>query len=402
MIGERLRQARLGAGLSMDALVARMGHFLTKQAISKYETGKSIPGAEALVRLADALGVKTGYFLEEPKVQVEFIAYRKHTRLPKAEADRLQARITDHLEQYCRLAGLFATSNGKSEWYKAANVPKHKQAKSPEDAEKIAKELRDAWKIGMDPIENVVETLEDHAAAVLALDADGRFDGISAWATILDGGRDKIPVLVTNAGMSGDRQRFNLAHELGHLVIKQGSTKEDEDIAHRFAAAFLVPDEAAYKELGRSRSRIEFDELLLLKHKYGLSMQAWLRRAKELGIISPSWYKNTLVSFRKRGWHKREPGEQIAPEKPLRFKQLVLRAMAEGIISREQAEVLNPGVVSLGGRSQEVTSKHKNIAAMPIEERRKLLEAAAERAAHDYGADKELTAFTDLDWAVND
>lgn len=400
MIGERLKQARLGAGLSMDALVAKMDHFLTKQAISKYETGKSVPGSDVLVRLADALGVKTSYFMQEPKVEVEFIAYRKHSRLPKAEANRLQVQITDHLEHYYWLASLFP-AGGKLERRATVGVPKARQAKSVDDAEKIAKELRGDWKLGLDPIENLAETLEDHAAAVLALDADERFDGHSAWATVLGDDRRKVPVLVTNAAMPGDRQRFNLAHELGHLVIKQKQTKEDEEIAHRFAAAFLVPDEAAYKELGRSRSRIEFDELLLLKHKYGLSMQAWLRRAKDLGIISPSWYKNTVVIFRKRGWHKQEPGKQVAPEKPLRFKQLVLRAMAEGIISRERAEELNPGVVSLNGKEGEMT-KAKKIAALSLDERRKLLEAAAERAAHAYETDKELTTFTELDGAVDD
>ena len=400
MIGERLKQARLGAGLSMEALVAKMDHFLTKQAISKYETGKSVPGSEVLVRLADALGVKTSYFMQEPKVKVEFIAYRKHSRLPKAEANRLQVQITDHLEHYCWLASLFPV-DGKLERRATVGVPKARQAKSVDDVEKIAKELREDWKIGLDPIENLAETLEDHAAAVLALDADERFDGHSAWATILGDDGRKVPVLVTNAAMSGDRQRFNLAHELGHLVIKQKQTKEDEEIAHRFAAAFLVPDEAAYKELGRSRSRIEFDELLLLKHKYGLSMQAWLRRAKDLGIISPSWYKNTVVIFRKRKWHRQEPGKQVAPEQPLRFKQLVLRAMAEGIISRERAEELNPGVVSLNGKEGEM-AKAKKIAALSLDERRKLIEAAAERAAHEYETDKELTAFTELDGAVND
>ena len=401
MIGERLKQARLGAGLSMDALVAKMDHFLTKQAISKYETGKSVPGSEVLVRLAEVLGVKTGYFMQQPKVNVEFIAYRKHSRLPKAEANRLQVRITNHLEHYCWLAALFPASDGKSVRRAAIGIPKPRLAKSVEDAERIAKELRDEWKIGMDPIENMVETLEDHASAVLALDADERFDGISAWATVHGDEGRMVPVLVTNAGMSGDRQRFNLAHELGHLIIKQRSAKEDEDTAHRFAAALLVPDEAAYKELGRSRSRIEFDELLLLKHKYGLSMQAWLRRAKDLEIISPSWYKNTIVIFRKRRWHKHEPGKQVAPEQPLRFKQLVLRAMAEGIISRERAEELNPGVVSLNGKEGEMT-KAKKIAALSLDERRKLLEVAAERAAHEYETDKELTVFTELDGAVND
>lgn len=385
----------------MDALVAKMNHFLTKQAISKYETGKSVPGSEVLVRLAEVLNVKTSYFMQQPKVNVEFIAYRKHSRLPKAEAGRLQVQITNHLEYYCWLAALFPASDGKPERRTAVSIPKPRQAKSVEDAEKIAKELREEWKIGLDPIENLAETLEDHAAAVLALDADERFDGNAAWATVLSDDVRKIPVLVTNAAMSGDRQRFNLAHELGHLAIKQKQTKEDEDIAHRFAAAFLVPDEAAYKELGQARSRIEFDELLLLKHKYGLSMQAWLRRAKDLGIITPSWYKNTVVIFRKRRWHKHEPGKQVAPERPLRFRQLVLRAMAEGIISRERAEELNPGVVSLNGKEGEMTKANK-IAALSLNERRKLLEVAAERAAHEYETDKELTAFTELDAAIND
>jgi Zn-dependent peptidase ImmA (M78 family)/DNA-binding XRE family transcriptional regulator len=401
MIGERLKKARLGAGLSMDQLVARMDHFLTKQAISKYETGKSVPSPEVLVRLAQVLGVKTSYFMQEPKVGVEFIAYRKHSRLPKAESSRLQARISNYLENYHSLATLFPVPERKTGRHGTISIPKRWQAKSVEDAERIARELRGDWEIGLDPIENLVETLEDHDAAVLTLDADERFDGISAWAMVRDGDEQKIPVLVTNAGMPGDRQRFNLAHELGHLVIKPKQTKEDEDTAHRFAAAFLVPDDAAYKELGRSRSRIEFDELLLLKHKYGMSMQAWLRRARDLEIISFNWYKNTLVTFRKHGWHKHEPGERVESEQPIRFRQYVLRAMAEGIISRERAEELSPAIVSINDREDKM-SKTRKIAALPPAERRKLLEAAAERAAHEYETDKELTTFNDLDWAVND
>lgn len=400
MIGLRLKQARLGAGLSMDALVAKMDHYVTKQAISKYEMGKNVPSAEVLVRLADALGVKTSYFLQEPKARVEFIAYRKHSRLPTGEASRLRVHITDHVEHYCWLASLFPLPEGRQH-DATVHLPNPRQVKSVDEVERVAKDLRNEWELGLDPIENMVGALEDHAAVVLALDADERFDGISAWAKILADEEREIPVLITNAAMSGDRQRFNLAHELGHLVVRPKSEKEGEEIAHRFAAAFLVPDEAAYNELGLSRSRIDFDELLLLKHKYGMSMQGWLRRAEDLGIITSSWYKNTIVIFRRRGWHKREPGKQVAPEQPLRFKQLVLRAMAEGIISRERAEELNPGLVSLDGKEGEM-AKAKKIAALPLDERRRLLEAGAERAAYDYETDKELTAFTELDGLADD
>lgn len=75
--------------------------------------------------------------------------------------------------------------------------------------------------------------------------------------------------------------------------------------------------------------------------------------------------------------------------------------MAEGVISRERAEELSPGIVSIDGKEERM-AKAKKIARLPLDERRKLLEAAAERAAHDYETDKELTAFTELDWSVND
>ncbi|MBI4833019.1 MAG: helix-turn-helix transcriptional regulator, partial [Candidatus Lindowbacteria bacterium] len=57
MIGERIRQTRMARGLSMDELALRMGHFVTKQAISKYETGKVTPNPETLIRISKALGV---------------------------------------------------------------------------------------------------------------------------------------------------------------------------------------------------------------------------------------------------------------------------------------------------------------------------------------------------------
>lgn len=400
MIGERLKQARLGAGLSMDALVARMDHALTKQAISKYETGKSVPRPDVLLRLAGVLGVRTSYFMEEPQVAVELIAYRKHARLPRAEENRLRGRIMDHLERFVWLIDLFP-SDRDAERGSTLGARKPSQVTSFGDAEKVAKELRNEWSVGLDAIDNLTEMLEDHGAAVLALDADERFACHSAWMTVLYGHERRIPVFVCNAVMPGDRQRFSLAHELGHLVVKQRQTKEDEEIAHRFAAAFLVPDEAAYHELGRSRSRIELDELLLLKHKYGFSMQAWLRRARDLGIVTPSWYKNAIVAFRKRGWHKREPGTKVPAERPSRFKQLVLRAVAEGIISRERAEELQAGAMSLSREEQDMPET-KKIAARPLEERRKLLEAAAKNALRDYQVDKDLTAFTQLDGAMGD
>jgi len=80
--------------------------------------------------------------------------------------------------------------------------------------------------------------------------------------------------------------------------------------------------------------------LHLLKHKYGLSMQAWVYRAKDLGILSESSATRLFRQFRQKGWHRLEPGDQIPPEEPKRMKRLVLRALAEDVVSESRAAEL--------------------------------------------------------------
>jgi len=138
----------------------------------------------------------------------------------------------------------------------------------------------------------------------------------------------------------GDRQRFNLAHELGHLVLRIVGELIEERAVNRFAGAFLVPSEAAIQELGARRKALSYSELYLLKHRYGMSMQAWVYRAKDLGIISQSAARAHFADFRRMGWHRKEPGEQLDPEEPKRFERLVHRALAEDLISRSRAEEL--------------------------------------------------------------
>jgi hypothetical protein len=74
-------------------------------------------------------------------------------------------------------------------------------------------------------------------------------------------------------------------------------------------------------------------EFELLKHKYGLSMQAWIYRAKDLGIISSALAERYFKRFRQNRWNRNEPGKAYLPEKPQRMERLIYRALAEDIIS---------------------------------------------------------------------
>ena len=138
----------------------------------------------------------------------------------------------------------------------------------------------------------------------------------------------------------GDRQRLLLAHELGHFVLGDDSSADDgEAVAHRFAAAFLVPAGAARRELGEARSNVTTAEWALLKRKYGFSMQAWIRRFEELGILRPAAAKAALAASRSAGWENTEPVD-VPFEEPQRMLRLALRAWAEGIVSESRAAEL--------------------------------------------------------------
>jgi len=156
-----------------------------------------------------------------------------------------------------------------------------------DDVENAAKSLRKRWGLGVVPLESVIELVEDKGGIViLSSSAEGEFDGLCGWANEL------YPVIVSSGAVSADRRRFSGAHELGHLLLETSgfSDKEQEMMANRFAAAFIVPSEAAILELGRQRRNLSLDELALLKAKYGLSIQAWIYRALDLGIIARSQF----------------------------------------------------------------------------------------------------------------
>ncbi len=165
------------------------------------------------------------------------------------------------------------------------------------------------------------------------IDGEDGFDG----CTFRSNG---APVIVVRKDIPGDRQRFSIAHELGHILLDVNEELE-EKAAHRFAGAFLFPQSMAFMELGEHRTQISLSELDLLKNKYGISMQAILHRAKDLNIIHANYYRIFCKYFSQMGYRKQEPGEPLASEQPVRMQQLLLRLIAEDIITQSKAEELN-------------------------------------------------------------
>lgn len=332
MIGERIKQARTAAGLSLRELADKAE--ISAMAISKHETGKSTPSSGALLSLSKALGVPVEYFLRTERVELEEVEYRKHTKLPKKLLRQIEGDVIEQVERYLELEHIFPTLPIKP--FKIPDgVPERINDYS--EIENVADRVRESWDLGTNPIPELTDTLEEHGIKVFHsnLFHGDRFDGLAATV-------NGMPIIVVGANWPGDRQRFTLAHELGHLLLKGrlGEGLNEETASNRFAGAFLVAKSEAFKELGNRRRWLEPQELCVLKKVYGLSMGGWLHRANDLGILADVHYQGLARLFRSKGWHKKEPCDEYPREKTQLFTQMVYHALAEDLISESKAAEL--------------------------------------------------------------
>ncbi|MBS3821662.1 MAG: ImmA/IrrE family metallo-endopeptidase [Phycisphaerae bacterium] len=389
-VAQRLREARIAAGMTQDEVIAaldRVGATLTKAGLSKYERGGSVPKAPMLRSLARVLDVRTDYFFHEPQFTVTWLAFRKVATLGKKRQERVKLEAAKKVEVILTLVqALHAETDSATESVEPTRV------KDADDVETAAEQLRRAWRLGEQPIDSVTDTIETHGGIVAEAD-DGEtpdFDGLSGWAN------DRVPVTVVSKQTPDDRRRFSLAHELGHLFMECGGidAKTEERWAHRFAAAFLVPRRVVHQELGERRRRLNFNELAILKLKHGLSMQAWIYRAHDLGIIDDRHKRTLFTDFSARGWRRDEPVQYEGREQPQRLKQLAARAFAEGVITQERAEQLCPGVTQELTETTSATAESldpRNLRKLPRADRDRLLKQAAELIHDEYRGQGDLS-----------
>ena len=327
-----MKRARAASGLSMKALGDQVG--VSANMIKKYEHDESMPSSGVLIKLARTLDVRSEYFFRSGNIKLTRVEYRKRSNTPKSLLKRIEADVLEQAERWQELANLWprfpiSTFSG------ITSLPA--RLDDLEQVEKVAERVRVAWKLGMNPIPDLIDLFESHGVLVIITEVDERakFSGLQALVA-------EQPVVVISANWPGDHQRFTLAHELGHLILHKrlGSTLDEEKACHRFAGAFLLPAVSIRLQLGKKRHDLELYELYLLKHEFGLSMQACLYRAADLGIINEPTCKRLFKFFSSQGWRKKEPGKACPSERAVLFKKLVHRALGEGIISEPKAAEL--------------------------------------------------------------
>ena len=311
--GERIIQARELRGLKQDELAEKVG--VSQSAIARIENGTLIPSAELLKSISNETGFLNSFFEQEP---IEFPSGTLNFR-----SNLLSSKEETKVYQYAKLFYEQAR-----EMAKELRLPPNRLSQlDDEDPVKAAAVVRASLGLSPDmPIKNLVKTIEKNGIIVFLLPLMlPKLDAFSTWVE-LDCNR---PAIAITLGRPTDRLRFSIAHEIGHLVLHRkikGTVRTAEQAADAFAASFLLPESSMRRDLVEP---ISLTSVARLKPKWGVSMQALVYRARELGIITERQYRYLFQQISARGWKKDEPDNlDLQPEKPE-----LIRKMAEALFN---------------------------------------------------------------------
>ena len=333
MFSERLKVARRRTGLSLRELSSAMGGIVSAQAIGKYERAEMMPSSTVAIALADTLEVSLSYLLSPTTVSLESVEFRKLASTKAKERAAVEGEVLDNVDRYLQVEQILGLDIPGEDGPDRALF----RINAVEDVEEAAASVRTDWNLGSGPVPDMTELLEERGIKVFKLKLPGSVDGLSC--RVRRSGGDDVPVVVCSTGKSLERQRFTIAHELGHLVLDIPASVPEEKACHRFAGAFLVPGDELFREVGHRRVNFGFDELIEIKHIFGISAAALVMRMRDLGIITQATLRDIFAGVGS-GWRTDEPRPLRRTESPTRFRRLCLRALAESEISESKAAEL--------------------------------------------------------------
>lgn len=326
-VGERLTQAREALGLTKAALSGMLE--ISPNALTALETGASLPRAETFEAISEKTSFPRQFFLRPvPPPMSGPVFWRRQASEPLRSQGKTAQRIEWAAEAFSVLSEYvdFPTLNLP----RLADWPENWASVTNEQIEEFADHCRDVWGLGSYPISDVCLALENIGIPVLAFEIEnGKQSGYSRWA-------DHIarPIVGTNTlESSAVRMRFNLAHELYHVLAHFGSVTEKEvrhpqtyqaieKQAHRFAGALLFPRDAFLKAVQYP----SLEEFASHKQEWGISILAQIKRAQDLGICDTEWARALNIRASKNGYRGKR-GEPFDKEMPLERPRMFRRAI---------------------------------------------------------------------------
>lgn len=337
--GERLKEARYYNSLSISDLADQLG--VSKQMVSKYENGKSTPGAEVLFKIIQVLKFPSEFYFQKDEFDVGTSGtfYRSRltsTQKQKAPSESIKKALViyrDYLEEYVEFPTLVKPYFENIE-----------QLIEEKNFDEIAEKLREFWDIGNDPIPNLMYLLEERGFVIGLLPTDmKKVDAFSSQEQIKE--NNYYVILSKKVETSFFRQQFSLAHELGHWLMHSDlidpqhldtvEYREKESDANEFASSFLLPKSSFLKDL--TQGPINLSLLASLKGKWHVAIGALLMRAYKLDAITEEQYVKMQKQISYHGWRKVEPLDDITEKAiPLSLRQATELLVDNNVVSAAQ------------------------------------------------------------------
>lgn len=330
-IPERIREAREGRGFTLESFAEALG--VSKQAVAQYETGQTSPGGEVMRQIIRLTAQPLGFFTQIPhRYGAPTLPYWRSLKRMEQHHRRRIARRLQWASDIAAYLGNFIEMPPLN----ILRVDFDPDGDVDQQIESAAETLRDLWSLGKGPVRDLATTLEQNGIVLVREQvACPDMDGVSCWV----GGRPYI--LLSDEVESGPRDLFNLAHELGHLLLHAGVAVNSDNLgeverqANRFAGAFLLPRESFPQEVfGTSLAHFK-----LLKERWGVAIAAMAYRCKDLGIFTADQHSYLMKQM---NYHRIRLVEPLDDAFEVSCPQLLRQAMEmvidHGVQSRSQVE----------------------------------------------------------------
>ncbi|WP_372511642.1 XRE family transcriptional regulator [Nocardia amikacinitolerans] len=291
--------------------------------IARYEAGEA--PREIAAALAATLDFPAGYFLRggAPAFDSTEVRFRAARRATARERDAAVAAGVAGMEIDRWISARFVLPE--------VSLP----SLAGNDPKTAAQLLRGFWGLGTKPLPNLVQLCESRGVRVYSLPplADA-VDAYSMW-------RSDIPYVFLARRKSPERIRFDLAHEIGHLVLHDGepcATAAVEREADAFASEFLMPEASIVEYLAPTPS---VDDILQVRDQFKVSAMALAFAAHKAGRISDWIYRQVCIELSTRGFRSSEPGGMPNYEMSRVFPQVLSRSNTKKVTARIIADELD-------------------------------------------------------------
>ncbi|MER9890032.1 XRE family transcriptional regulator [Mesorhizobium sp. M0114] len=294
--GQLLSLARQVRKVSQSELVGSLGGAVTQGTLSKIEHGHIQPQDDLVDLIAAALRMRPSFFFDGVYVRQPPMSYhRKRQKLSVRDEESVHA-----LAEVFRI-NLRKCLDAVEIETTLPPVPAIDPDEHSGDVDEIASVLRQRWSLPRGPVTDLTKIVEDAGVMVIAFDfGSSLIDGFCQFSC------DGLPHFVfLNSQQPKDRFRFSLAHELGHLVMHRTPNPQQEVEANMFASEFLIPT----RDIRYDLDDLSLTKFMDLKMYWGVSMQALIYKAWQIGKLSDRMFKYYNIEMSKRGFRKKEPVE---------------------------------------------------------------------------------------------